>query len=100
MNIEESKSILINAISDLPFSEGGVVHIAPKVVLSFELSFTDANKSVTWLGDKYVILHYTGYDSGRFTRHRSVHSVINNIPEVVILAWVKELPLPKLPSIL
>jgi len=87
VNIEDSKGTLINAISDLPFSNGEFLQIAPDMLLSAEVSFTDATKSVTWLDGRYVMLHYANTESGKFTSHRSVHTVVNFIPDAVVKEW-------------
>ena len=82
LNIEDSKSTLINAISDLPFSNGEVLLVNPP--LSNELhkscpEFSQICKIIFW-------------DEGRFTSHRSVHSLINFIDDAVVLAWANDLP--------
>ena len=90
LNIEDSKSTLINAISDLPFSNGEVLAVSPP--LSDELhktcpEFSQITKIIFWADGRYVILHCETADEGRFTSHRSVHSAINHIPDAVVLAW-------------
>ena len=90
LNIEDSKSTLINAISDLPFSNGEVLLVNPP--LSNELhkscpEFSQICKIIFWADGRYVLLHCESVDEGRFTSHRSVHSLINFIDDAVILAW-------------
>jgi len=38
------------------------------------------------------LLHCESVDEGRFTSHRSVHSLINFIDDAVVLAWANDLP--------
>jgi len=95
LNLEDSKSTLINAISDLPFSNGEVLLVSP--LLSDELhkscpEFSDLTKLIFWADGRYVMLHCETVDEGRFTSHRSVHSLINFIDHEVILAWANDLP--------
>lgn len=87
MNIEDSKELLVTALRDLPSKQGEFLQIAPDMMLSAEVSFTDATKSVTWLDGRYVMLHYANTESGRFTSHRSVHTVVNFIPDAVVKEW-------------
>jgi hypothetical protein len=93
MNIEDSKSTLINAIGDLPFSNGEVLAITPprtQDLVDKCPDFSQTNKIIFWADDRYVILHCDTTDGGDFTRHRSAHSVINFIHDAVILAWANE----------
>ena len=90
MNIEDSKSTLINAVSDLPFSNGEVLSITPpmtKELIDECPSFSQTTKVIFWADGRYVILHCDTADNGKFTSHRSVHSAINFIDDAVILAW-------------
>tara|TARA_R100001377_G_scaffold57523_1_gene34319 strand:+ start:650 stop:934 length:285 start_codon:yes stop_codon:yes gene_type:complete len=91
LNIEDSKCVLIDAISDLSFSEGGAVQTAPcltaEIMKEFP-EFSDICKIITWVDGRYVILHCNSVNEGKFTSHLSVHSVINHIPDAVVLAWV------------
>ena len=93
MNIEDSKGTLINAISDLPFSNGEVLLISPPLSKKLHEScpeFSQITKIIFWADGRYVILHCETVDEGRFTSHRSVHSAINHIPDAVVLAWANE----------
>ena len=93
MNIEDCKGTLINAISDLPFSNGEVLLISPPLSKKLHEScpeFSQITKIIFWADGRYVILHCETVDEGRFTSHRSVHSAINHIPDAVVLAWANE----------
>jgi hypothetical protein len=93
VNIEDSKGTLINAISDLPFSNGEVLLISPPLSKKLHEScpeFSQTTKIIFWADGRYVILHCETVDEGRFTSHRSVHSAINHIPDAVVLAWANE----------
>ena len=90
INLEDSKGILINAMGDLPFSNGEVLTVAPPLTKDLHDScpeFSDICKLIVWVDGRYVILHCETADDGRFTSHRSVHSAINHIPDAVVLAW-------------
>jgi hypothetical protein len=93
VNIEDSKGTLINAISDLPFSNGEVLLVSPPLSKKLHEScpeFSQITKIIFWADGRYVILHCETVDEGRFTSHRSVHSAINHIPDAVVLAWANE----------
>jgi len=93
MNIEDSKSTLINAIGDLPFSNGEVLAITPprtQDLVDKCPDFSQTNKIIFWADDRYVILHCERVYKGRFTMHRSAHSAINFIDDAVVLAWANE----------
>jgi len=90
LNLEDSKSTLYNAITDLPFSNGEVLLISPPVTKKLHDScpeFSQITKIVFWADGRYVLLHCETVDEGRFTSHRSVHGLINYIDHEVILAW-------------
>jgi len=90
MNLEDSKSTLINAISDLPFSNGEALAITPPItkdLIDKCPDFSQSTKIIFWADGRYVILHCETVDKGRFTSHRSAHSAINFIEDAVILAW-------------
>ena len=90
MNLEDSKCTLINAISDLPFSNGEALSITPpmtKELIDECPEFSQTTKIIFWVDGRYVILHCDTADNGKFTSHRSVHSLINFIDDAVILAW-------------
>ena len=90
MNIEDSKSTLINAISDLPFSNGEALSITPpmtKDLIDKYPEFSQTTKVIVWADGRYVMLHFGTADHGKFTSHRSAHSAINFIDDAVILAW-------------
>ena len=90
MNIEDSKSTLINAISDLPFSNGEVLSITPPItkdLIDKCPEFSQTTKVIFWADGRYVLLHCDSADGGDFTTHRSAHSLINFIHDAVILAW-------------
>ena len=93
MNLEDSKSTLINAISDLPFSNGEVLSITPpmtKDLIDKCPEFSQTTKIIFWADGRYVMLHCDTADKGNFTSHRSAHSLINLIDDAVILAWANE----------